>query len=192
MKVVMIVCAKCGFQNDGNAQKCTNCLIDLHWAKVNLGEFQGSEEDTRRIGIEARKARGIPVPENGSLPLEPVQIQEDDELPLTTGAKVGVVIVSTIIGAFFAIVGAVLKIWFGLYGVGLPTWLGVAFLRTPVSGAFFFIHNESHNFTSDRKQTHYNCRKCCCWFNCRFFTFRLFRLVCEHIKMSHIKSEQRE
>jgi hypothetical protein len=137
MKVVMIVCAKCGFQNDANTQKCTNCLIDLHWARVNLGEFQGSEEDTRRIGIEARKARGILVPENGSLPLEPIQIEENNELPLTTGAKVGVVIASTIIGAFFAIVGAVLKIRFGLYGVGLPTWLGVAFLCTPGSGAVF-------------------------------------------------------
>jgi hypothetical protein len=67
------VCAKCGFRNDKNAVQCANCLTNLHWAKVNLGKFQGTEEDTRRIGMESRKSRGFPVAED-YMPVQAPQV----------------------------------------------------------------------------------------------------------------------
>jgi len=74
----MKVCAKCGFENGDGAKNCVNCLTDLQWAKVNLGKFHGSKEDTRRIGIESRKERGYSVPEDEFAPLEPIQIEKKD------------------------------------------------------------------------------------------------------------------
>lgn len=59
----MQICAKCGFENKDKAKKCENCLTDLHWAKVNLGKFNGSPSDTIRIGEEAKKERGFPKEE---------------------------------------------------------------------------------------------------------------------------------
>jgi len=58
------ICAKCGYENTGNAKQCANCLIDLHYAKVNYGKFRGIPEDTIRIGIESKRERGIPVPDD--------------------------------------------------------------------------------------------------------------------------------
>ncbi len=77
-KAIMNVCAKCGFENDDNVKNCINCLTDLHWAKVNLGKFQGNKDDTRKIGIESRKERGYSVPEDEFTPLEPIQIVKSD------------------------------------------------------------------------------------------------------------------
>jgi ABC-type Fe3+ transport system permease subunit len=33
--------------------------VDLYWAKVNLGHFTGTAEDTKRIGEEERNRRGL-------------------------------------------------------------------------------------------------------------------------------------
>jgi hypothetical protein len=78
------VCAKCGFRNDKKAVQCANCLTNLHWAKVNLGKFQGTEEDTRRIGMESRRSRGFPVTED-YMPVQatdiPIQKTEYQESP---------------------------------------------------------------------------------------------------------------
>ena len=74
----MNVCAKCGFENNANAKKCANCLTDLHWAKVNLGKFHGNADDTRRIGIESRKERGLPILEDEFTPLEAIQVEKND------------------------------------------------------------------------------------------------------------------
>jgi len=78
-KAIMKICAKCGFENDENAKQCANCLIDIHWAKVNLGKFQGTAEDTRKIGIESRKQRGLPVPEDDMTPLPPVKPVKNED-----------------------------------------------------------------------------------------------------------------
>lgn len=56
---IVKTCNKCGYQNRDDAIKCTNCYIDLQWAKVNLGKFTGTDEDTKRIGEEERQRRGI-------------------------------------------------------------------------------------------------------------------------------------
>ena len=63
-------CARCGFKNHKSATQCVNCFTNLHWAKVNLGKFQGTEEDTKRIGMEYRKQHGLPATE-ASLPSPP-------------------------------------------------------------------------------------------------------------------------
>jgi len=55
----MKTCAKCGYENDDKAKQCANCLIDLQWARLNLGKFQGTLEDTKRIGQASRKEGGI-------------------------------------------------------------------------------------------------------------------------------------
>ena len=68
----MTICAKCGFENENNTKNCVNCLTDLHWAKVNLGKYHGTADDTRKIGIASRKERGYPVPEDEVTPLEPI------------------------------------------------------------------------------------------------------------------------
>lgn len=57
----MKICSRCGYQNTDDSKKCTNCLVDLHWAKVNLGTFSGTIDDTNRIGEEERKRRGIDI-----------------------------------------------------------------------------------------------------------------------------------
>jgi hypothetical protein len=75
----MNVCAKCGFENNTNVKKCTNCLTDLQWAKANLGKFHGNTGDTRKIGIESRKEHGIPVPEDEITPLEAIQTIDNNE-----------------------------------------------------------------------------------------------------------------
>jgi len=73
----MNICAKCGFENDNNAKNCVNCLTDLHWAKVNLGKFHGTADDTRRIGIASRRERGYSVPDDEITPLEPILVEQD-------------------------------------------------------------------------------------------------------------------
>jgi hypothetical protein len=55
----MKICSRCGFQNTSNAKQCANCFVDLHWAKVNLGHFTGTLEDTNRIGEEERRRRSL-------------------------------------------------------------------------------------------------------------------------------------
>jgi hypothetical protein len=73
------ICARCGFKNHKNANQCANCLTNLQWAKVNLGKFKGTEDDTRRIGMEYRRLSGFPVPEDympSQAPVGPVQSKE--------------------------------------------------------------------------------------------------------------------
>ncbi len=57
----MKTCNRCGHQNTDDSKKCANCLVDLHWAKVNLGKFTGTPDDTKRIGDEERKRRGVDI-----------------------------------------------------------------------------------------------------------------------------------
>jgi hypothetical protein len=57
----MKICSKCGYQNTDDLEKCANCLVDLHWARVNLGKFTGTPDDTKRIGDEERKRRGVDI-----------------------------------------------------------------------------------------------------------------------------------
>jgi hypothetical protein len=57
----MKICSRCGYQNTDDSKKCTNCLVDLHWAKVNLGTFSGTIDDTNRIGEEERRRRGTDI-----------------------------------------------------------------------------------------------------------------------------------
>ncbi len=83
----MNVCVKCGFENNANVKNCTNCVTDLHWAKVNLGKFDGNTDDTRRIGIESRKARGLLAPEDESKLLEPIHLLDTDPIRSTIGRK---------------------------------------------------------------------------------------------------------
>jgi hypothetical protein len=55
----MKICSRCGFQNAPDAKQCANCFVDLHWAKVNLGQFTGTLDDANRIGEEERRRRGL-------------------------------------------------------------------------------------------------------------------------------------
>ncbi len=52
-------CKRCGFNSPNFTDFCLNCLTDIHWAKVNLGEFTGSIYDTVLIGVESRQERGV-------------------------------------------------------------------------------------------------------------------------------------
>ncbi len=52
-------CGRCGFNSPNFTDFCLNCLTDIHWAKVNLGEFTGSIYDTVLIGVESRQERGV-------------------------------------------------------------------------------------------------------------------------------------
>ena len=53
------ICKRCGFENPEATDFCLNCLIDIHWAKVNLGEYTGSIYDTVSIGLQSRRERGV-------------------------------------------------------------------------------------------------------------------------------------
>jgi hypothetical protein len=73
----MKICNRCGYQNTDNSKKCANCLVDLHWAKVNLGKFTGTLDDTKRIGEEERKLRGVEKTEDMNQP-DPLETRARD------------------------------------------------------------------------------------------------------------------
>jgi hypothetical protein len=52
-------CEKCGFDNPEITDFCLNCLSDIHWAKVNLGKFTGTINDTVLIGLASRREHGV-------------------------------------------------------------------------------------------------------------------------------------
>ncbi len=54
----MKACANCGYANLDKAKTCVNCRTDLQWAKVNLGKFQGTPEETVEIGLKTKRERG--------------------------------------------------------------------------------------------------------------------------------------
>ena len=58
----MKTCAKCGFKNAEDAKQCVNCLIDLQYAKEKYGKFHGTARDTKRIGIQTKRAESIVIP----------------------------------------------------------------------------------------------------------------------------------
>ena len=55
----MKTCNKCGYQNTDDARECVNCLTNIQWAKVNLGNFTGTPEETISIGEYERNRRGV-------------------------------------------------------------------------------------------------------------------------------------
>lgn len=43
-------CHKCGFQNDTLVEQCANCNYNLNWAATHLPPFNGTAEETWRLG----------------------------------------------------------------------------------------------------------------------------------------------
>ena len=132
----MNVCAKCGFENNTNVNKCANCLTDLHWAKVNLGKFHGNADDTRRIGIESRKERGLPVPEDDITPLEPIQIEKSDLVQINKSPN------GFMVGGIAGFIGGFLRITLMLmssFDFGIPMLcLGMP-IFSPLAGALSVV-----------------------------------------------------
>lgn len=116
----MKTCSRCGYQNADDSKKCANCLVDLHWAKVNLGKFTGTPEDTKRIGEEERKLHSTVITEDGNKP---------DFLSLYASA-IFIGACSTFIAQFVKTANN------NLYGLGLidSCWL-IAIFLSPIAGA---------------------------------------------------------
>lgn len=125
----MNVCAKCGFENNTNVKKCANCLTDLHWAKVNFGKFHGNADDTRRIGIESRKAQGLPVPEDDITPLEPIQIENSDLVQINKSP------IGFLVGGIAGLIGGFLRInAMSPFDFGIPMVCLVMPILSPLAG----------------------------------------------------------
>lgn len=146
----MQICAKCGFENKDKAKKCENCLTDLHWAKVNLGKFNGSPSDTVRIGEEVKKERVFPQEE----------LVEEERLNMRQvvgiGAAIGwitLLIALTIIRSpsppeFYTLIFSFLGIPFGIAGAiagkslgnnWLSVFIGSVIVPILVLGCLFLV-----------------------------------------------------
>ncbi|MGD1996958.1 MAG: heavy metal-binding domain-containing protein [Anaerolineae bacterium] len=57
----MIVCPKCGRENDDTATNCANCKVNLKWALGNPDQFVADTEEQERLKELAERAKNITI-----------------------------------------------------------------------------------------------------------------------------------
>ena len=145
-------CSRCGYQNNPDAKKCANCLVDLHWAKVNLGHFTGTPEDTKRIGEVERSRLGLMEnPNSAIIESFPVKPQPFRIALRYAAIAFGLSVLSIGLLQFFlqfTLAGQSNTPDFWLYGVGISCMIGsvigapLAVVVGSIAGIVTFLKNK--------------------------------------------------